>query len=142
MPAFTAALTLSDTKLVVVPDAVVASGDTFDIRLGRAGIITGMSFSNCNNVAGVFSISKVSNASPPVVTSICEVTAAANTGNEITSSILYTALFATLPATYAGARARRSFVATDILRVTSGLANSGGIVTIDVAFSSIPSNVV
>ena len=137
MPAFTASLTLSDTRLVVIPAAVVASGDTFDIKLGRAGIITGMTFDNCNNVAGVFSVSKVS--STGVVTSICEVTAAGATGNEITASVLYTALFATLPADYAGALARRSFLATDTLRITSGLNNSGGIINVDVVFSKTPS---
>lgn len=136
MPAFAASLTLSDTRLVVIPAAVVASGDTFDIKLGRAGTITGITFDNCNNVAGVFSVSKVS--STGVVTSICNVTAAGATGNEITASVLYTALFATTP-TYADTIAARSFSATDTLRITSGLANSGGIINIDVAFSKTSS---
>jgi hypothetical protein len=136
MPAFAASLTLSDTRLVVIPAAVVASGDTFDIRLGRAGTITGLVFDNCNNVAGVFTVSKVS--STGVVTSICNVTAAGATGNEITASTLYTALFATTP-TYAGTLAARSFSATDTLRITSGLNDSGGIINIDVALSKTPS---
>jgi len=137
--AFAASLTLSDTRLVVIPTAPVANSETFDIKLGRAGTITGMTFDNCNNVIGVFSVSKVSNDPTPVVTSICNVTAAGNTGNEITPSALYTALFATLPADYAGALARRSFLATDTLRVTSGLANSAGIINIDVVFNKAPS---
>ena len=106
MAAFSAQLILSDTRLVVVPAAVVASGDTFDIALGRAGIITGITFDNCNNVAGVFSVSKVS--ATGVVTSICNVTAAGATGNEITASVLYTALFATTP-TPIGARTAGTF---------------------------------
>ena len=47
-------------------------------------------------------------------------------------------LFATTP-TYAGVLAARSFLATDRLRVTSGLNDSGGIINIDVMFTRTPS---
>ena len=134
MAAFSATLVLSDNTLTVIPGAVVADLDTFDISLGRAGTITGLSLDNMNTVQATFKVSKVS--STGVVTDIIAVDAGANAGNEIVYAAAYSAAYAT---SYANTLALRSFVATDRLRVTCTTANSGAVVNIGVAFSRVPS---
>jgi len=135
MAAFAASLTLSDTRLVVVPTVPVTNTlttDTFDIRLGRAGTITGLTFDNMNNVNGSFKVSKVSASN--VVTDIITVAAGAAAGIEIVTAATYAAF----DTDYATTLAKRSFIATDFLRVTCLTANSAGVINIDVSFSRTP----
>lgn len=135
MAAFAASLSLSDNRLFVTPAAAVPLNDTFDIKLGRAGTLVGLGFCNMNTTNGSFKVSKVS--STGVVTDLITVAAGAAVGNEIVEAAAYTAAFLT---DYATTLALRSFLATDTLRVTSLLAASAGVVSIDVVFSKTPSN--
>jgi hypothetical protein len=136
MAAFAASLTLSDARLVVIPTVPVANTlttDTFDIKLGRAGTITGLVFDNMNTINGSFKVSKVSALG--AVTDIITVAAGAAAGNEIVSAAAYAAF----DTDYATTLAKRSFIATDTLRVTCLTANSAGVINIDVALSKTPS---
>jgi hypothetical protein len=133
MAAFAATLSLSDTRLVVVPAAPVPSNDTFDIKIGRAGTLVGLGLANMNTINAAFKVSKVS--STGVVTDIIAIAAGAAVGNEIVSSTAFSAAFAT---DYATTLALRSFTATDTLRVTCTTANSAAVLDIDVVLSRTP----
>ena len=136
MAAFAGSLSLSDTRLIVVPTAPVPVNDTFDIKLGRAGTLVGMGLANMTNVNSAFKVSKVS--STGVVTDILAVAAGAAVGNEVVSAAAYSAAFAT---DYATTLALRSFTATDTLRVTCTTASSAGVIDLDVLFGKTPSNI-
>lgn len=133
MAAFAASLTLSDARLVVIPAAPVPNTDTFDIKLGRSGVVTGLVFGNMNTINGSFKVSKLSAAG--VLTDIVTVAAGAAAGNEIVSAAAYAAF----DTDYATTLAKRSFSATDTLRVTCLTANSAGVLNIDVALGKTPS---
>ena len=134
MAAFSATLILSDNILSVIPAGLVPNNDTYDIALGRAGTITGLTLDNMKDVRSTFKVSKVSALG--AVTDIIAVDAGAAAGNEIVSAAAYSAAFST---DYATTLALRSFTATDRLRVTCTTASSGAVVNIGVALSRTPS---